>query len=264
MTDRSREQIVLVDAGNTNTVFGVYRGDDLVAHFRLLTEHERTADEAGALLLPLCSRFGIDPAATEAVIISSVVPPVNPALRDLGRRFFGTTPIFIEPAKQTVMPIRYDYPSEVGADRIVNAVAARELYGAPVVVVDFGTAITFDVVNPAGEYAGGIISPGISIAAEALFAQASRLFRVGVREPEQLIGSNTSTAMRSGIYYGSIGLVDGILRRLDAEIPGLRTVVATGGDAEMIAAGSEFIREVNPMLTLIGLKLMYEHRRTQV
>ena len=159
------------------------------------------------------------------------------------------------------MPIRYDNPSEVGADRIVNGVAARELYGAPVIVVDFGTATTFDIVNAAGEYAGGIIAPGILISAEALFAQASRLYRVDVKKPSLLVGRNTAAAMQSGIYYGSIGLVDGILERLLAEIPGVKNVVATGGQAELIAAGSRYIREVNPRLTLVGLKLIYDRNR---
>ena len=159
------------------------------------------------------------------------------------------------------MPIRYDNPAEVGADRIVNAVAARELYGAPVVVVDFGTATTFDLVNAAGEYAGGIIAPGILISAEALFAHASRLYRVDVRRPADLIGRNTAGAMQAGIYFGYIGLVDGILERLQAEVPGLREIVATGGQAELIASGSRFIRKTEPLLTMIGLKLIHERNR---
>jgi type III pantothenate kinase len=150
----------------------------------------------------------------------------------------------------------------VGADRIVNAVAARELYGAPVIVVDFGTATTFDVVNTAGEYSGGIIAPGIFISAEALFAHASRLYRVDIRRPPQLVGKTTAGAMQSGIYYGYIGLVDGILERLLAEMPDTRMVVATGGQAEMVAEGSRFIRKVDPMLTLVGLRLIYERNRT--
>lgn len=253
--------LVLVDVGNTNTVFGVYRGDDLVESFRLSTDAERTADEYGALLLPLFERAGIDPTASEAVVISSVVPPLHFTLAQLAERYFGKRPLFIEPGVKTGMPIRYDNPAEVGADRIVNSVAARELYGAPVVVVDFGTATTFDVVNVKGEYVGGIICPGITISAEALFAHASRLYRVDVKRPDQLVGRNTVNAMQAGIYYGYVGLVDGILERLMAEIPDLKNVVATGGQAEMIASGSRYIQKVDPMLTLVGLKLIYEKNR---
>ncbi len=254
-------QLVLVDVGNTNTVFGVYRGEELVDSFRLSTDRVRTADEYGALLLPLFGRTGLDPRKAEAVVISSVVPPLHLTLDQLARRYFGKKPLFIEPGVKTGMPIRYDNPAEVGADRIVNAVAARERFGAPVIVVDFGTATTFDVVNAAGEYAGGIICPGILISAEALFAQASRLYRVDVRKPAELVGRNTATAMQAGIYYGYVGLVDGILERLMAEIPGIRTVVATGGQADLIASGSKYIREVDPLLTLTGLKLIYEKNR---
>ena len=253
--------LVLVDVGNTNTVFGVYQEDELIESFRFSTDHERTADEYGALLLPLFQRRGIDPTAAEAVVVSSVVPPLHFTLDQMARRYFGKKPLFIEPGVRTGMPIRYDNPTEVGADRIVNAVAARELYGAPVIVVDFGTATTFDLVNAAGEYAGGIITPGIMISAEALFAHASRLYRVDVRKPTELIGRNTAGAMQAGIYYGYIGLVDGILERLLAEMPGVKSVVATGGLADLIAEGSKYIRQVEPMLTLVGLKLIYEKNR---
>ena len=253
--------LVLIDVGNTNVVVGVYRGDSLAESFRLSTDPQRTADEHSALLLPLFERAGLDPAAAQAVVVSSVVPPLHPTLERLARGLFHREPLFVEPGIKTGLPIRYDNPSEVGADRIVNSVAARELYGTPVVVVDFGTATTFDVVNAAGEYVGGIIAPGIGISAEALFAKASRLRRVDVKKPSQLIGRDTSTAMQSGFYYGYVGLVDGILERLLAEIPGVKNVVATGGQAELIAGGSRYIREVNDLITLIGLKLIYERNR---
>ncbi len=256
------EILVVVDVGNTNTVFGVYRGDDLVAHFRLSTDTERTADEYGAMLLPLFGRAGLEPESASAVVVSSVVPPLNATLNRLAREFFGHQPLYVEPGVKTGLPIRYDNPSEVGADRIVNAVAARELYGAPVIVVDFGTATTFDVVNAGGEYAGGIISPGILISAEALFAHASRLYRVDVRRPQELLGRNTASAMQAGIYFGYIGLVDGILERLLAEVSGVREIVATGGQAELIASGSRFLRRTEPLLTLIGLKLIHERNRS--
>ena len=253
--------LVVIDVGNTNTVFGVYRGDDLVESFRLSTEAERTADEHGAMLLPLFARAGLDPSSTEAVVISSVVPPLKPTLERLATAYFGCPALFIEPGVRTGLPIRYDNPSEVGADRIVNSLAARELYGAPVIVVDFGTATTFDIVNAAGEYAGGIIAPGIGISAEALFTKASRLRRVDVKKPAQLVGRDTQSAMQSGFYYGYIGLVDGILERLLAEMPEVKNVVATGGQAAMIAGGSRYIREVNDLITLIGLKLIHERNR---
>jgi type III pantothenate kinase len=255
------ELLVLVDVGNTNTVVGVYRGDRLVESFRLSTDTERTGDEYGSLLLPLFTRHGIDPLATDAVVVSSVVPPLHLTLDHLSRRYFGKKPLFIEPGVRTGMPIRYDNPQEVGADRVVNSVAARERFGAPVIVVDFGTATTFDVVNAAGEYVGGIISPGIGISAEALFSHASRLTRVDIRRPDELVGRNTAQAIQAGIYYGYIGLVDGILERLLAEIPGVRMVVATGGQAALIATGSKYIREIDPLLTLLGLKLIYERNR---
>ncbi|MCM2270863.1 MAG: type III pantothenate kinase [Thermoanaerobaculia bacterium] len=253
--------LLAVDAGNTNTVFGLWRGEELVDSYRLKTDTERTSDEYGALLLALLGRRGIAASSISGVVVSSVVPPLQPTLLRLASDYFGRKPLFVEPGVRTGMPIRYDNPAEVGADRIVNALAARELYGAPVVVVDFGTATTFDVVSAKGEYVGGIIAPGILIAAEALFAHASRLYRVDVQPPERLVGSNTATAMQAGIYFGYVGLVDGILERLLAETPGLEQVVATGGQAELVARGSKFIRRVEPLLTLIGLRRIHELNR---
>jgi len=253
--------LLAVDAGNTNTVFGIWRGEELADSYRLKTDPERTSDEYGALLLSLLGRRGLAADAIDGVVISSVVPPLHQTLLRLSRDYFGRKPLFVEPGVRTGMPIRYDNPTEVGADRIVNALAARELYGAPVVVVDFGTATTFDVVNAQGEYAGGIIAPGVLIAAEALFAHASRLYRVDVQAPDRLVGKNTATAMQAGIYYGYVGLVDGILERLRAEMPDLREVVATGGQAELIAEGSKHIGRVEPLLTLIGLRRIHELNR---
>jgi type III pantothenate kinase len=260
----TRDLLVLVDVGNTNTVFGVYRGDELLDSFRLSTDAERTSDEYGALLIPLLGRVGLDPAAAEAVVISSVVPPLHDTLERLARRFFGCEPLFVGPGVKTGMPIRSDNPAEVGADRIVNALAVREQYGCPAIVVDFGTATTFDVVNAQGEYVGGIIAPGLLISAEALFAHASRLYRVDVKAPAQLVGRTTVGAMQSGIYWGYVGLVDGILERLKAEMPDLEVIVATGGQAELIASGSRFLQRVDPLLTLTGLKLLYERNLRRV
>ncbi|HEX9800594.1 MAG TPA: type III pantothenate kinase [Thermoanaerobaculia bacterium] len=253
--------LLAVDVGNTNMVVGVWRGETLVESFRLKTDGERTSDEYGALLLTLLARQGIDARKIGSVVISSVVPPLQATLVRLARDYFGRKPLFVGPGIRTGMPIRYDNPAEVGADRIVNSLAARELYGAPVVVVDFGTATTFDIVSAEGEYVGGIIAPGILISAEALFAHASRLYRVDVQPPDRLVGRNTATAMQAGIYFGYVGLVDGILERLLAEMPGLEQIVATGGQAELIAAGSKHIRRVEPLLTLIGLRRVHELNR---
>lgn len=261
MGAKKNELLIAVDVGNTNTVIGVYDGDRLIEDFRLSTEVERTADEYAALLLPLFEKAGLDPAGASGVIISSVVPPLESAFDQLSRETFGRAPLFVEPGIKTGLPIRYKNPLEVGADRIVNSLAARERYGAPVIVVDFGTATTFDVVNSAGEYAGGIIAPGLTISAEALFSHASRLYQVDVRKPKQLIGEHTAGAMQSGLFYGYIGLVDGILERLLEEIPEVRRVIATGGEARLIASGSKYIEEVDPGLTLAGLKLIYDRNR---
>ena len=252
------ELVIAIDAGNTNTVYGVYRGAELVDAFRISTSTERTADEHGAFLLPLFARRGLDPAAARGVVIASVVPPLRATLERISRSFFGAEPLFVEPGVRTGLPIRYDNPAEVGADRIVNALAARELYGAPAVVVDFGTATTFDVVNAKGEYTGGVIAPGLMISAEALFSHAARLHRVDVRKPDQVVGRTTVGAMQSGLYWGYIGLVDGILDRLLAETGESPVILATGGQAELIAPGSRHIRTVDPMLTLAGLRLVYE------
>jgi type III pantothenate kinase len=255
------ELLLAIDVGNTNMVVGIWRGESLAESFRLKTDTERTSDEYGALLLTLLARRGIDARQVASVVISSVVPPLQATLVRLARDYFGHKPLFVGPGIRTGLPIRYDNPAEVGADRIVNSLAARELCGAPVVVVDFGTATTFDIVSAGGEYVGGIIAPGILISAEALFAHASRLYRVDVQPPAKLVGSNTATAMQAGIYFGYIGLVDGILERLVAEIPGLEQIVATGGQAELIAAGSKHIRRVEPLLTLIGLRRVHELNR---
>jgi len=253
--------LLAVDVGNTTTVFGVWAGERLLQSFRISTDTERTSDEYGATLTTLFARAGLAPEAIGGIAMSSVVPPLNATLARLASEFFGLRPMFVEPGIRTGMPIRYDNPAEVGADRIVNAVAAREICGTPVVVVDFGTATTFDVVNAAGEYTGGIIAPGILISAEALFRQASRLYRVDVQRPERLIGRNTGSAMQAGIYYGYVGLVDGILERLRGEIPGLEQIVATGGQAELIASGSRHVSRVEPLLTLIGLRRIHELNR---
>ena len=191
--------LIVVDVGNTNTVCGVFAGDEILRDFRFSTDIDRTADEYASLLLPLLNAADLDPAQASGVIICSVVPPLNLTFELLSKRYFHQEPIFVEPGVKTGLSIRYENPTEVGADRIVNGLAARELYGAPVVVVDFGTATTFDVVNAQGEYAGGVIAPGLGISAEALFSHASRLYQIDLRRPKHLVGRNTAGAMQSGL-----------------------------------------------------------------
>lgn len=253
------DQVVLVDAGNTNVVFGIRCGDRLVASLRMATARDRTADEMAAVLLPLFRHHGLEPLATTRVLVASVVPPINDSLEQLSRIYFDATIRFVTADLDTGLDLAFDHPSEVGADRIVNAIAARARYGAPVVVVDFGTATTFDVVDPEGRYIGGVIAPGVKISAEALFARASRLYRVDILRPEAIIGRDTASAMQSGIYFGYVGQVDGILNRLHERLPGIQKVVATGGLATLIAEGSAYIDEVDPLLTLDGLRLIDEH-----
>jgi type III pantothenate kinase len=200
----------------------------------------------------------IDVSATTGIVISSVVPPLDSTLREVCEHYFQIKPLFIEPGVKTGMPVHYDNPSEVGADRIVNSVAAFEKFGGPCIVVDFGTATTFDVVSPKGEYLGGVITPGIGISADALFERTARLPRVDIRKPPRVIATNTVNSLQSGLYYGYIGLIDGILERLIAELGKDVRVVATGGLASLMGSGSKYIRDVDDLLTLEGLRIIYE------
>ena len=251
--------LLVVDAGNTNIVLGIYRGDELVSSWRLATARERTADEYGILARQLVG--DALHSNLEGAIVASVVPPLNSALAFMVQKYFDIDPMFVEPGVKTGIAIHVDNPLEVGADRIVNCAAAHHAYGGPTVIVDFGTATTFDVVTANAEFIGGVIAPGLNISAEALFARAARLPRVDIRKPDRVIGTNTVVNMQSGIYFGYLGLVDGILARIKREVPDLKHVVATGGLATLFAEESEHIDEVDTDLTLRGLKIIFDRNR---
>jgi type III pantothenate kinase len=257
---REARSLLAVDVGNTNTVLGLYAGGSLVNHWRLTTRREETADEIILSLRGLLETSGLAEAPRD-VIVSNVVPSLRFPLKQALRQISGQEPLFVEPGIKTGMPILYEVPQEVGADRIVNAVAAHARLGGPCIVVDFGTATTFDVVTEKGEYAGGVIVPGISVSAEALFEKAARLWRVEIRRPEKVIGKTTAASIQSGLYFGYLSLVDGVVDRIARELGGKPRVIATGGLAELFGGGSERIEEVDPLLTLTGLRLIYERNR---
>jgi type III pantothenate kinase len=252
--------LMVIDVGNSNMVLGLYRGEDLLHCWRLVTIRERTADEWGILIRTLFQIGEIPNETVGAIAISSVVPPARPALEEMAVRYFGIQPLFIEATMDLGMPVRYNPPSDVGADRIVNAVAAYAEFGGPVIVVDFGTATTFDAISAHGEYLGGVIAPGIGISAEALFLRAARLPRVEVRQPTKIIGDSTVSSMQSGLYWGYAGLVDGVLRRMKTELENPH-VVSTGGLAELIFPACEEIDSVEKNLTLEGMRLIYQRLR---
>lgn len=250
--------ILVFDVGNTNIVLGIYKGQKLLEHWRISTNPHRTADEYGMLLRDLFQYAGITCRGIKALVISSVVPPLMLALEQMSEKYFGVKPLMVGPGIKTGLAIRYDNPREVGADRIVNAVAGYELYGGPLIIVDFGTATTFDAISARGEYLGGAIAPGIGISTEALFARAAKLPRVELVRPATVIGKNTVSSMQAGIIFGFAGLVDEIVRRMKAELGGNPAALATGGLAELIARDSKTIDRVDPLLTLKGLRLIYE------
>ncbi|MBI1987060.1 MAG: type III pantothenate kinase [Nitrospinae bacterium] len=253
--------LLVADIGNTNSVLGVFKGEELATDWRIATRKHQTADEYGILVRYLFSLSPIDFRDITDIIVSSVVPPLLPVMMEMFQRYFHVSPLVVEPGIKTGIQILVDNPREVGADRIVNAVAAYERYGGPTIVVDFGTATTFDVISRKGDYLGGVISPGITISMEALFNEAAKLPRVELVRPKNVIGKNTVHSIQSGILYGYVGLVDGTVQRIKKEMEAEAYVVATGGLAGFIAPISETIREVEPYLTLKGLRLIYERNK---
>jgi len=259
--------LLVIDVGNTNVALGVYdyqNGESALSHhWRVSTHREQTSDE---LVITLSSLFATEGRKTNEitdVILSSVVPPVVPIWERVSTKLFGNPPSIVGPGIRTGMPVRYENPHEVGADRIVNAVAAFELYGGPIIVVDFGTATTFDCISHLGEYLGGVICPGIHISMEALFERASKLHRVEIARPKSVIGRTTTGALQSGLLYGYAGLVDSMIERIRGELGADAKVIATGGLARLIAEESEGIGQVAPFLTLDGLRILFEKNRSE-
>lgn len=249
--------LLVIDIGNTNIVYGIYDGEKLLHHWRVSTNRNSTADEYGVALRTLFTYAGFNHADIDAIAIASVVPPLNPAIEQMCRRYFGIEPLVIGPGVKTGLPIRYENPREIGADRIVDAVAGYAKYGGPLIIVDFGTATTFGVISADGAYLGGAICPGVGTSTEALFQRAARLPRIELVKPKSVIGKNTVAGMQAGIIYGYVGLVDGIVRRIMAELGQKCRVVATGGLAELIAPETETIETVDQFLTLEGMRLVY-------
>jgi type III pantothenate kinase len=257
--------LLAIDVGNTNIVLGVFDNATLIQSWRLQTLRERTADELGLLVDGLFAHSRIERVQVRGVILGSVVPPLTSTMRSMVDRYFGVKAITIEPGVNTGMPILYENPAEVGADRIVNGVAAWERFGRdkqlPMIVVDFGTATTLDAISAKGEYLGGAICPGVQISADALFQRAARLPRIDVRKPPRIVGRTTVGAMESGLFYGYVGMVEGLVKRMTEELGGRATCVATGGLADVIAPETPLIEHVDPDLTLHGLRIVWERNQ---
>jgi type III pantothenate kinase len=254
--------LLAIDVGNSNIVLGVFEGQRLIHSWRLATLRERTADELGLVIAGLFEHNRIDKTRVSHIVLASVVPPLTGTMQTMAERYFNTKAITVDPQHDTGMPILYDNPSEVGADRIVNAIAAFERFGKaakrPMIVVDFGTATTFDAVTARGEYLGGAICPGVQISADALFQRAARLPRIEVRKPAQIVGRTTVGAMESGLFWGYVGMVEGLVRRMNDELGGHALCIATGGLADIIALETPLIQHVDADLTLHGLRIVFE------
>ena len=253
--------LLVVDIGNTNTALGVFLGKKIIEDWKIRTERERTRDEYALTLLSLLNSAGIETQEIKSVIISSVVPPLTPVFQSLCQKLFQLRPLVVGPGLKTGMPILYENPLEVGADRVVVAVAAFEKYGGPCVVVDFGTATTFDAVSSRGEYLGGAIAPGIQISAEALFLKTAKLPRIEIRKPKKAIGRSTVASMQAGLFFGYVGLISNIIRKIKRELGGEAKVISTGGFAVQISADIKSIDVNEPHLTLEGLRIIYERNQ---
>ena len=259
--ENTNTSILVIDVGNTNTVLGFFEGVTLRAQWRLTTNREQTADEYGIAIRSLFAWEKLAPTETRGVMIASVVPPMNHVLAEMSRKYLQREAVFLEPGTRTGMAILVDNPQEVGADRIADGVAAFEKYGGPCIVMDFGTAITFDCISAKGEYLGGVIMPGIGIAAEALFARTAKLPRVEFREPERVIGTNTVSHIQSGLFYGAVDAVDGMLGRLCAVLGQQTKIIATGGQAPLVTGASRYKPILDPSLTLDGLRIIYQRNQ---
>jgi len=257
--------LLAIDVGNTNIVLGVFEGERLVESWRLATLRERTSDEIGIWIAQLFEHHSIEVGKVGGIVMGSVVPPLTGTFMAMAQRYFGMTPLNVDSTVDTGMPILYKNPAEVGADRILNGLAAYRLYGrggvAPMIVVDFGTATTFDAISAKGEYLGGVIAPGLQISADALFQRAARLPRVDVRKPCEVVGRTTVGAIESGLYYGYVGLVEGVVRRMKRELGDTSICIATGGLAPIVAQEVDAIELVDPDLTLQGLRMVWERNR---
>jgi type III pantothenate kinase len=253
--------LLAVDIGNTNTAFGVFQGQKLIEDWKIKTERDRTSDEYALTLINLLDFAGIEKQEIKAAIISSVVPPLTPVFQSLSQKHFQVRPLVVGPGLKTGMPILYENPLEVGADRVVVAVAAFEKYGGPCVVVDFGTATTFDAVSSRGEYLGGAIAPGIQISADALFLKTAKLPRIEIKKPKKAIGRSTESSMQSGLFFGYIGLISNIIEKIKKELTGNAKVISTGGFAAQISHEIKSINFHEPHLTLEGLRIIYERNQ---
>ncbi|MBI4445682.1 MAG: type III pantothenate kinase [Acidobacteria bacterium] len=248
--------LLAIDLGNTNVVLGVFEGKTIKYSWRIATLRERTSDEYAIIFRGLFSLYRLRFDAVQDIAVCSVVPPLNETITEMARRHFQINPFFVDPMRQDLMPIHYHPPSDVGADRIVNSLAAFQLFGGPAVIVDFGTATTFDAVSAKGEYLGGIIAPGIAVSAEALFARTAKLPRIEIKKPDKAIGDSTVSSMQAGIYLGYVSMVEGMLRRIQKELENPH-VIATGGLARLICEGAEGIDRIEENLTLLGLEIFY-------